>query len=110
MDLNLQCVTVEGTPDAMGEALGEALGPMIRDLVDHRLGVARGYLEERGQTGGLDGYREAAGACLAHLEAWDTEGHDELRATARAAGVPLRDLYAVANLKNQMKHTSSWRN
>ena len=82
----------------MGEGIGESLRERIRSLVSHRLDVARCFLEERGVGDALSVYREAGQACLEHLSRWDADGHEELAGTARAADVPLLDLYAVSNL------------
>lgn len=96
--MELTCITVQGGPREMGEGIGESLRERIRSLVSHRLDVARCFLEERGVGDALSVYREAGQACLEHLSRWDADGHEELAGTARAADVPLLDLYAVSNL------------
>ncbi|MEE2906358.1 MAG: C45 family peptidase [Planctomycetota bacterium] len=96
--LQLQCVTVNGTPSEMGEAIGESLREQAHGLVATRFHNAIDYLAERRIEGGLDLYRAAGEACLKHLESWDASGFQELSGTARGAGIPLLDLYAAVNM------------
>ena len=96
--MELTCITVQGNPRQMGEGIGESLRGRIQSLVSHRLDVARCFLEERGFQDPLTVYREAGQRCLEHLEQWDEKGHEELVATAKAANVPILDLYSVSNL------------
>lgn len=93
---DLPLVEVAGSPGAMGRSYGEQLAQMISRYVPHRLRAAQAYLDARGFDGAAD-LQAAGAACLAALEAWHPEGHEELVETAAGAGVNAAELYAAVN-------------
>ncbi len=95
--IELQSVTVRGTPTQMGEGHGEAFRARIGDFVAMRLdsvqtyfdGLGRGSLAELLQVG-RRGYRQ--------LETWDPSGYAEHAAVALAAGVDPVVLFTAGNM------------
>lgn len=93
---DLPLIEIAGSPTEMGRSYGEQLRDMIQRYVPHRLNAAKEYLDARGFDGEAD-LRGAGDACLAALRDWHEPGYDEFVATAEAAGVDRRDLYAAVN-------------
>ncbi len=93
---DLTLVEVSGSPADMGRSFGEQLRDMIQRYVPHRLNAAKEYLDARGFDGQAD-LRGAGALCLDALKRWHKPGFDEFVATADAAGVDRRDLYAAVN-------------
>ena len=95
--LQLPLITVSGSPEAMGLAYGEALRAPITAFVTQRVEAARIYLSERGVTD-PDALMKLGAACLEQLRTWHPDGHAEVMATARGAGVDPVALYTTGNM------------
>ena len=95
--LDLQVVTVRGTPRQMGLAHGQALADTIRRFVPMRFDATREYLATLGHSN-IDPLLDVARQALALYARWHPEGHDEHVGIADGAGVDPVELYAAANM------------
>ncbi|MEM1416929.1 MAG: C45 family peptidase [Myxococcota bacterium] len=96
--LELDTVTVRGTPRELGRGVGEAFRERVRAFVDMRYEALRGYFADRGHGGESDRVLAVGEQGFGLFEAWDPAGHAEQVGIAEGAGVdPLR-LYTAANM------------
>ena len=95
--LQLQTVTVRGTPEQMGLGQGEAFQSLIGDFVSMRLDAVQAYLGELGR-GSLAELLHVGRRGYHLLSAWDPAGFTEHNAVARAAGVDPVVLFTTGNM------------
>lgn len=95
--LDLPRFEFHGTPTDIGHQHGEALREKITAFVSLRLDAARVYLAERGMRD-EQAFLNIGRKCLAKLQAWDPEGHQEHCAVAEAAKVDPIALYTIGNM------------
>lgn len=95
--LDLQVVTVRGTPHQMGLAHGQALAGLIQRFVPMRFDATREYLQGLGHDS-VAPLLEVARQALAIYADWHPDGYTEHLAIAEGAGVDPVDLYAAANM------------
>jgi len=98
IDLDLDRVTVTGTPREMGRQLGEALKPRIRAFMDVRFAYFTRYAADRGVPFAEDRVTEIGRQSMAIAAAWDPEGHAEHLGIAEGAGLDPVVLYIGANM------------
>ena len=96
--LELDTVTVRGTPRELGRGVGEAFRERVQAFVDMRYAALRGYFADRGHGGESEQVLAVGETSFGLFEAWDPAGHAEQCGIAEGAGVdPLR-LYTAANM------------
>jgi len=93
---DLPTIEVKGSPKQMGQSYGEQLRDQIKEFVEHRIRITGQYLAERGFEGEADLIRVGTTG-LEALERIHQEGHEELVATAQAAGVEPAALFSAGN-------------
>lgn len=93
----LEQLTVEGDPKAMGLQQGEALRDRVQSLVAHRLDETTGYLAQR-SSDRMHRLEEVGHRCLELLEGWDRPGWQEHMGVAEAAGVDPGRLLVILNM------------
>jgi isopenicillin-N N-acyltransferase-like protein len=95
--MELECVTLRGSPHDMGFTHGTLLSERVRRLVDSRFEATRSYLSERGVSP-TRSLRETGQACMEIHGRWDPPAIEEYLGIAAGAGVHPADLYAAANM------------
>ena len=99
MAIELEQLTVSGTPLQMGAAQGEHFRARIAAFVEQRFDAVRGYMAERkSPVDAKQSLLAAATASLEIVDAWDPEAQQEHRGIAKGAGVDPVELYAAANM------------
>ena len=95
---SLETLDVTGAPVDLGRGQGEAFRARIQRFVDMRFNAMKGYFADRGRpddwTQVIDAGREGLGI----YEAWDADGHAELRGIAEGAEVPFDRLFTATNM------------
>ncbi|MEO0325892.1 MAG: C45 family peptidase [Myxococcota bacterium] len=96
--LELDTVTVRGTPRELGRGVGEAFRARVRAFVDMRYAALASYFADRGHGGESAQVLAVGETSFGLFEAWDPAGHAEQCGIAEGAGVdPLR-LFTAANM------------
>lgn len=96
--IELEQVTVRGTPREMGRALGAAVAARVRGFVEMRMAYLASYSVEAGAAFVLDRMLAIGAESMAVAAAWDPAGHAEHLGIAEGAGVDPALLYTATNL------------
>lgn len=96
--IELQTLTVKGTPLQLGEAQGEHFRHLIREFIAVRFAAVDLYSRDRGRAQGANGLLEVGRASMAIAAEWDPDSHAEHVGIARGASVDPVDLYTATNM------------
>ena len=95
--MQMERITVTGSPRAMGQQQGEALRDRIKSFLSMRFEAVHEYSRDRGLRS-ADGILEIGESSLRMFQDWDPIGYDEHVGIAEGAGVGSVELYTATNM------------
>ena len=96
--LELDTLTVRGTPRELGRGVGEAFRERVQSFVAMRYEALRGYFADRAHGGESEQLLAVGEPSFGLFEAWDPAGHAEQCGLAEGAGVDPLPPFTAASL------------